>query len=82
MLRSRVTLDEFSHSICQVMLVDFPDMRLLPAVFVSEIAERYHLVVDVVKLAIEVVVPRHSIVGINDLNPTAVFLYHVGDVIE
>jgi hypothetical protein len=64
------------------MLVDFPDMRLLPAVLISEIAKRYHLIIDVAKLTIEIVVPLDNVVGVNDLNPTAMFLDNISNVIE
>jgi hypothetical protein len=64
------------------MFIDFPDMRLLPTVLVSVIAERYHLVIDVVKFSIEKVVPWDGVVRINDLNPTAMFLNDIRNVIE
>ena len=65
-------LNEPPHTISQIVLIDFPDVRLLPAILVPVIAKRYHLVVDVVELSIEAVVPLNRIVGINDLYPTAV----------
>jgi hypothetical protein len=57
-------------------------MWLLPAVLVSEIAKRYHLVIDVAKLPVEIVVPLDSVVGVNDLNPTSMFLDYICNVIE
>ena len=62
--------------------IDFPDMGLLPAILVSVIAKRFHLVIDVVEFSMKAVVPRYSIMGINDLNPTAVFLDYISDVVE
>ena len=40
------------------------------------------LVVDVVKLPIEIVVPLDGVMGVNDLNPTAVFLDNICNVVE
>lgn len=60
------------HTISQIMLIDFPDVGLLPTVLVSVVAKRYHLVVDVVELSVKAVVPLNRIVSINDLYPTAV----------
>ena len=39
--------------------IDFPDMGLLPAILVSVIAKRFHLVIDVVEFSMKAVVPRY-----------------------
>jgi hypothetical protein len=36
----------------------------------------------VVKLPIEIVVPLDGVVGVNDLNPTAVLLDYISNVVE
>ena len=75
-------LNEPSHTISQIVLIDFPDVSLLSTVLVPVVAKRYHLVVDVVELSIEAVVPLNRIVSINDLYPTAVCLDYISDVVE
>ena len=75
-------LNEPPHTISQIILIDFPDVGLLPTVLIPVVAKRYHLVVDVVELAIEIVVPLDSVVGVNDLNPTAVLLDYICNVVE
>ena len=64
------------------MLVNFPDVRLLPAVLVPVVAERYHLVVDVVEISTQRIVPLNGVVSVNDFNPTAMFLNYIGDMVE
>ena len=81
-LRCRVGLDESSHALCQVMLADFPNMRLLPAVSLPEVAKRYHLVVDVVELPVKAIAPLDAVVRVDDLDPASVFMDHIRDVIE
>jgi hypothetical protein len=64
------------------VLVDFPDVRLLPAVLFSVIAERYYLEIYVVELSILIIVPLYGVVSVNDFNPTAMFLNYIGDMLE
>ena len=75
-------LDEPPHTISQIVLIDFPDVGLLPAILVPVVAKRYHLVVDVMELSVKAVVPLNRIMSINDLYPTAVCLDYISDVVE
>lgn len=73
---------EFSHTFTQIMLIDFPYMRLLPAVFIPVIVKCNNLVTDVVKLTVKQVAPVNGIMSIYDLNSTAIVLDYICDVIE
>jgi hypothetical protein len=75
-------LDESSHGICQIMFIDLPYMRLLPAVSVSEVVKCNHLVTDVVKLSVQRVAPVNGVMRVSDFNPAAMLLDYICDVIE